>query len=96
MNALFDLLIAILELYKLVLIVTIILSWLFAFGVLNRYNQIVDAIWNVCTALTEPVLKPIRNMLPSMGGLDLSPIVVFLAILFLQSFISNDLRPALT
>jgi YggT family protein len=96
LNAIFDLLYAVLELYKLVLIVTIIMGWLFVFGVINRYNKVVDTIWNVCTSLTEPVLRPIRNILPNMGGLDLSPIVVFLGILFLQSFITKDLRPALT
>lgn len=96
MNAIFDLILAVLGLYKLVLIVTIIMSWLFTFGVINRYNRVVDAIWNVCTALTEPVLRPIRNVLPSMGGLDLSPLVVFFAILFLESFIAKDLAPALT
>lgn len=96
MNALFDLTIAVLELYKLVLIVTIIMSWLLAFGVINRYNQVVDAVWNVCESLTEPVLRPIRNVLPNMGGLDLSPLVVFFAILFLQSFIRKDLAPILT
>lgn len=96
MNALFDVTIAVLELYKLVLIVTIILSWLLAFGVINRYNQVVDTIWNVCVGLTEPILRPIRNLLPSMGGLDLSPLIVFFGILFLQSFISKDLRPIFT
>lgn len=96
MNAIFDLILSILGLYRLILIITIIMSWLFAFGVINRYNQVVDAIWNVCNALTEPVLRPIRNILPSMGGLDLSPLVVFFGILFLESFIAKDLRPLLT
>lgn len=91
MNAIFDLILAVLGLYRLVLIVTIIMSWLFTFGVINRYNQVVDTIWNVCTSLTEPVLRPIRNVLPNMGGLDLSPLVVFFGILFLESFIRKDL-----
>lgn len=96
MNAIFDLILAVLGLYRLVLIVTIVMSWLFAFGVINRYNQVVDAIWNVCNALTEPVLRPIRNVLPNLGGLDLSPLVVFFGILFIESFILKDLRPLLT
>ncbi|MEM9839850.1 MAG: YggT family protein [Pseudomonadota bacterium] len=96
MNAIFDVILAVLGLYRLVLIVTIVLSWLFAFGVVNRHNQVVDAIWNVCTALTEPVLRPIRNALPSIGGLDLSPLVVFFGILFLESFIVKDLAKLLT
>ena len=96
MNAIFDLILALLGFYRLVLIVTIIMSWLFTFGVINQYNNIVSMIWQICTALTEPVLRPIRNLLPSMGGLDLSPLVVFFGILFLESFIAKDLAPRLT
>lgn len=96
MNAIFDLILAVIGLYRLVLIVTIIMGWLFTFGVINQYNNIVSMIWQVCTALTEPVLRPIRNVLPSMGGLDLSPIIVFLGLLFLQSLIINDIRPLFT
>ncbi len=96
MNAIFDLILALLGFYRLVLIVTIIMSWLFTFGVINQYNNIVSTIWQICTALTEPVLRPIRNVLPSMGGLDLSPLVVFFGILFLESFIAKDLAPRLT
>ena len=96
MNAIFDLILAVIGLYRLVLIVTIIMGWLFTFGVINQYNNIVSTIWQVCTALTEPVLRPIRNVLPSMGGLDLSPIIVFLGLLFLQSLIINDIRPLFT
>ncbi|MEO1041122.1 MAG: YggT family protein [Pseudomonadota bacterium] len=77
----------IINLYIIVLIVTIILSWLLAFGVINRYNNVVDAIVRITTALTEPVLRPIRNILPSFGGLDLSPIVVFLGLRALQIFL---------
>lgn len=68
---------------------TIILSWLIAFGVINRYNNVVDAILRVTTGLTEPVLKPIRNALPSLGGLDLSPIVVFLGLRAIQIFANS-------
>lgn len=96
MNAIFDLILAVIGLYRLVLIVTIIMGWLFTFGVINQYNNFVSMIWQVCTALTEPVLRPIRNVLPSMGGLDLSPIIVFLGLLFLQSLIVNDIRPLFT
>ena len=78
----------IIDLYIIVLIVTIIMSWLVAFGVINRYNNVVDAILRVTTALTEPVLAPIRNALPSLGGLDLSPIVVFLGLRAIQVFLN--------
>lgn len=81
----------ILELFKWVLIIMIIMSWLFSFNIINGSNQFVAAIWRMVNTLTDPVLKPIRNFLPNMGGLDLSPIIVFIAIFFLQSFIARDL-----
>lgn len=71
---------AVLELYVLVIFVSVILSWLISFNVVNRGNRFVDAIWRTCLALTEPLLKPIRRILPSMGGLDLSPIVLLIGI----------------
>ncbi|MEO1658586.1 MAG: YggT family protein [Pseudomonadota bacterium] len=79
----------IIDLYIIVLIVTIIMSWLVGFGVINRYNNVVEAILRITSALTEPVLRPIRNVLPSFGGLDLSPIVVFLGLRALQVFLNG-------
>ncbi|HEY8595871.1 MAG TPA: YggT family protein [Devosiaceae bacterium] len=81
----------VLDLYKWVLIAMIIMSWLFAFNVINSRNQFVASLWRVLDALTEPVLRPIRRMLPAMGGLDLSPIIVFFIIYFVQIFITRDL-----
>lgn len=75
---------AVIQLYTFVLIVTVILSWLIGFNVINRHNQLVDAIWRTCTALTEPLLRPIRNMLPNMGGIDISPIILILGLNALQ------------
>lgn len=85
---------AVIQLYSFVLIITVILSWLIAFNVINRHNQLVDAIWRTCTALTEPLLRPIRNMLPSMGGIDISPIILILGLNALQIGVNNYLlRP---
>ncbi len=95
MTAIIVLLDTILQLYTWVLIVAIVMSWLFAFGVINRHNQVVDAIYRAVVGLTEPLLRPIRNVLPSMGGLDLSPIILFLVILFLRTFLMQDLLPML-
>lgn len=81
----------ILELYKWVFIIMIIMSWLFSFNVINSSNQLVSTIWRIVNALTEPVLAPIRKIMPNMGGLDLSPIIVFIGIFFLQSFVTRDL-----
>ncbi len=85
---------AIIQLYVFVLIVSVVLSWLIGFNVINRHNQLVDAIWRTCTGLTEPLLRPIRNFLPNMGGVDISPIILILGINALQIGVNNYiLRP---
>jgi YggT family protein len=79
----------ILTLYFWVVIASAILSWLVAFNVVNPRNQIVYNIGTVLYRLTEPVFRPIRRILPSFGGIDLSPIIVILAIYFLQMVLTN-------
>jgi YggT family protein len=74
-----------------VFLIMIIMSWLISFNVINTRNEFVAGLWRVVNAVTEPILRPIRRIIPPMGGLDLSPIVVFVIIFFLQSFIGNDL-----
>ena len=74
----------ILDLYIFVIIGMVIMSWLVGFNVINRHNQIVDMIWRTLVALTEPLLGPIRRALPSLGGLDLSPLVLLFSVYFLQ------------
>ncbi|MBI1364980.1 MAG: YggT family protein [Alphaproteobacteria bacterium] len=71
---------AVIQLYIFVIFVTVILSWLLAFNVINRHNQFVDAVWRTCLALTEPLLRPIRRVLPSMGGIDISPIILLIGV----------------
>ncbi|NNE40916.1 MAG: YggT family protein [Marinicaulis sp.] len=80
----FSLIDAILQLYVIVVFVMVVMSWLISFNVINRHNQVVDAIWRTVMALTEPVLRPIRNMMPNLGGLDISPVVLLLGIFFLR------------
>ena len=77
----------VLDLYGWVLIAMIVFSWLHAFGVVNPRNQAVAAIGDVLYRLTEPVLRPIRRFLPAVGGLDLSPLVVFLAIFLIRQYL---------
>ena len=84
MNPIAYLLIQVLEIYKWVVIAAVIASWLAAFNVINPNNNFVRAVLRVLIALTEPVFRPIRNVIPPMGGLDLSPLIVFLIIWFLQ------------
>ena len=73
-----------LDLYWWVVIATIAVSWLLAFGVINPYSRAVRTIADILARLTEPVLRPIRNVLPDFGAVDLSPVVLWLIITFLQ------------
>ena len=73
--------------YMWIVLAMVIMSWLIAFNIINRQNDIVRQISYVLYRLTEPVLGPIRRMLPDLGGLDLSPIVLLLALQFLRYLI---------
>ena len=84
LNPIAALLIQILEIYKWIVIAAVIVSWLTAFNVINSHNNFVRSLLQILYALTEPVFRLIRKVLPPMGGLDLSPIIVFLIIWFLQ------------
>lgn len=74
----------VLNIYWWIMLATIIVSWLTAFNIINYSNPTVRQITSVLYTLTEPVLAPIRRILPSISGLDFSPIVVFLIIMFLE------------
>lgn len=76
-----------LVLYIYILVASVIFSWLIAFNVINLHNNFVRSVWQGLNALTEPLLRPIRNMLPDLGGLDISPIVVLLGIEFVRRVI---------
>ena len=93
MKAILDVILLALNLYVWILIVSAILSWLIAFNVVNTRNQVVATIWDFLYRITEPVLRPIRNVLPYMGGIDLSPIVVLLIIFLIQRVIVLYLYP---
>src|SRR5688500_8952497 len=75
-----------------IFLIMIILSWLISFNVLNTRNQFVASVWRVLNQITEPILKPIRRLMPPMGGLDLSPLIVVVIIFFLQNVSSNFAR----
>jgi YggT family protein len=76
-----------LTIYVYIVIAMAILSWLIAFNVVNTRNPVVRMIAELLYRLTEPALRPIRNLLPNMGGIDISPIILFLIIIFIQSVI---------
>ena len=84
LNPIAALLIYILDFYKWIVVAAVIVSWLTAFNVINVHNNIVRSLLRVLYALTEPVFRPVRRILPPMGGLDLSPLVVFVAIWFIE------------
>ena len=77
----------IITLYIWILIASAVLSWLIAFNVVNTRNPIVANIGEFLYRVTEPALRPIRNLLPGLGGIDISPIILILILLFLQRFI---------
>ena len=85
MQSLFMLIDTILGLYVWILIASAILSWLVAFNVVNQRNPIVAQIGDFLYRVTEPVLAPIRRIMPNLGGLDLSPIIVILIIFFVRN-----------
>jgi len=87
--ALINITVLMLELYKWVLIISAVISWLTAFDVINNRNRFVLAMENFSYKLTEPVLRHIRRFIPIIGGLDLSPLALIFAIIFLQSFLRN-------
>lgn len=84
MNPIIFLIYQILNFYWWIVIFSAIFSWLYAFNVINSSNQFVNMIGKFLYQLTEPVYSRIRRFLPNMGGLDLSPIVVLFAIMFIQ------------
>jgi YggT family protein len=93
MRAILDVLILALDLYKIVIIVAAVMSWLIAFNVVNVRNDFVRSVWGAMVALTEPALRPIRRMLPDTGGVDISPVVLFLAILLVEEIIRLYIYP---
>lgn len=90
MNAVIDLILVVLQLYRYVVLATIILSWLISFNVINTRNQAVYQINQILNRLTEPLLRPIRRIIPPISGLDLSPVVLLLAIFFIERLIVRD------
>ena len=83
-GALIDLLRVILQFYTWVVIAAVIVSWLVNFGVINIHNQFARMAVTTLFALTEPVFRQIRRVIPPFGGLDLSPLIVIFAIYFLD------------
>ena len=88
-DALIEVVYTILNFYMWVIIVGATLSWLVAFGIVNPYNRFVHIVGDFLNRITEPLLTPIRRVLPPMGGMDLSPLALLFIIYFIQSFIRH-------
>lgn len=93
MRALLDIILLVLQLYWWIVLVMIIMSWLISFNVINTRNQFVAAVWRILNQLTDPVLRPIRRYMPNFGGLDISPIILFLIIFFIERIILYYIYP---
>ena len=74
----------VIQIYIFVLIVQVVMSWLIAFNVVNTRNRFVFMVADISYKLTEPALRPIRKILPTFGGIDLSPVVLILLLGFIQ------------
>jgi YggT family protein len=79
----------VIQIYIYILIVQVIMSWLIAFNVINTRNRFVFIVADMAYKLTEPALRPIRRILPSFGGIDLSPVVLILLLGFLQRLLGE-------
>ena len=79
----------VINLYMWAVIIGVVLSWLVAFNVVNTTNRFVVMVGDFIYRLTEPLLEPIRRMLPNLGGLDLSPMVLILGLIFVRGVIAN-------
>src|SRR5215475_10379521 len=82
-------LVLVIDLYIWVIIIGAVLSWLIAFNVLNTHNRFVYQIADMLYRVTEPALRPIRRVIPNLGGIDISPVILLLIIYFLQMLLRN-------
>jgi YggT family protein len=77
------LLLRLIDIYTWVIIIAVVMSWLVAFGVINVHNQFARTVVRVLDALTEPVFRQVRRVIPPIGGLDISPLIVLIFLQFL-------------
>ena len=94
MIALIQTIVLALDIYWWIIILSAVFSWLYAFNVINSSNQFVGTVGNMLFRLTEPALRPIRRLLPDLGGIDISPIILLLLIFFIRQFLLTTVAPA--
>lgn len=78
------------QLYTYLLFAYIVIDLLVKFGVLNAYNRVVYVVMDFLSRITEPALRPIRNLMPNLGGIDISPVILILLLVFLQNLLTYD------
>ena len=93
MIAIFYLALQILKLYSYVVIANVVISWLIAFNILNTQNRFVYSILELSNRLTDPILNKIRQFLPNLGSLDISPIILLLLIWFIEMCMKLYIAP---
>jgi YggT family protein len=93
MRAVLDIVLVALQLYTWVIIASAVLSWLIAFNVVNIRNDFVRSIWTLLNNLTEPLLNPIRRMMPNLGAVDISPVILLLLVMLVQRIIAYYIYP---
>lgn len=84
MNAFLWLVNQIIDIYIFLLVVSVVLSWLISFSIVNTSNRFVYMVGDFLYRITEPALRPIRRVVPNMGGIDVSPVILILLLIFLQ------------
>lgn len=83
------------NLYLTIVVVYVVMGWLIGFNVLSGRNVLVDSVWRTCAALVEPALRPIRRILPNMGGIDISPVLLIIGVQALTLGLNRYLLPFL-
>ena len=87
MNSLIILFDQVINLYTWVLIINVIFSWLLAMNIFNTQNRIIIAVYYGTKKLTDPLLNPIRNFLPNLSGIDISPVALILILYFIRNLL---------
>ena len=95
MKSILILLDSVVSIYIWILIINAVLSWLIAFNILNTSNRLVYSLLDVSYKMTDPLLRPIRNFLPNLGGIDISPVVLILILMFLRNLVFEYLAPTM-
>lgn len=95
MVALFQLVDTVITIYIWLLIIWAVLSWLVAFNVVNTGNRLVFVVGDFLNRITEPALRPIRRIVPNLGGIDISPMILILLLIFLRNLLLYDVAPAM-